>query len=284
MPFETNKIDPEYQGEHAAVRLLGGKSTLFDYDLFNIGDLDGAFKNMPVLSDIEEWVYRGWMMSPEKYELFYSEMKKRGYLLTNGTDAYAMCHVYPIIYSYIKERAVRTYYTKGITIDHNALVEFFGKGKVYVKDWIKSTKGTPGSTVINDITDKDEVERVTHLCHEHRGDLFYGGFVFKEFVDIIKRNDGNDEEYRAFFIDGKMVTWNAAHGNGGAGFKPPTWINTLADKVPAGFFTLDFVFVEGEDGPEAFVLEAGDGGVSGLSVDELPITLYSAIDQHELIK
>lgn len=227
MPFEVNKIDPEYQGEHAAVRLLGGKSTLFDFDLFVSGDIQAAFKNLPILETPEEWVYRGWMMTPGLYESFYSEMKDRGYILSTNPNVYSICHVYPLIYPYIKSKAIKTFVTEDENIDHDALVEFFGNKKknrkLYVKDWVKSTKGTPGSTTITDYLDQDEVERVAQLCKEHRGDLFYQGFVFKEFVDIIKRKDGKDEEYRAFFIKDKLVTWSPAHGSGGAGCELPTY-------------------------------------------------------------
>ena len=289
LAFEPNKIDPEYAEEHAAVRLLGGTGVLFDFDLFRAGDMDGAFGNVPILPEAQEWTYRGWMMSPEEYQIFYNEMKRRGYVLTNNPNVYSICHVYPLIYPYIKQRAVKTFVVEEEDgINHDALIEFFGKKKknrkLFVKDWIKSTKGTPGSTIIEDYKDLDEVLAVTEKLKEHRGNLFYGGFVFKEFVDIIKRNDGKDEEYRAFFIKDKLVTWSPAHGPGGAGFRPPLWADDLASNIPGDFYTLDFVFVEGKDGPEAVILEAGDGGVSGLSVDEMPIILYSAIDQHELIK
>ena len=50
---------------------------------------------------------------------------------------------------------------------------------------------------------------------------------FKEFVNIIKRFDGKDEEYRAYFIKDKLVTWAPAHGPDpkGNNFQPPEWAN-----------------------------------------------------------
>jgi len=285
-PFEPRKIDPDFEAEQAAVRLLGGASVMFDFDLLKTGEIEKAFSHVPVLHTPQEWTYRGWMMTPELYETFFQEMKKRGYILTNNPTVYSICHVYPLVYPYIKTRAVKTVATEGEVVDHQELLDHFGPEpkKLFVKDWVKSAKGTPGATVINDHTDYSEVLEVTGKLREERGDLFYFGFVFKEFVDIIKRPDGKDEEYRAFFIKDRLVTWAPANGPGGQGFNPPTWANDVASNVPGDFYTLDFVFVEGESGPEAMILEAGDGGVSGLSVGQMPITLYSAIEEHELIK
>jgi len=281
LPLDARIIDPDFKSEHAAVRLLGGSAMLFDFDLFKKNDIDESFKNIPVLAEPSVWVYRGWMMTPEQYQLFYVELKKRGCVLSTTPDEYNTCHVYPNIYPLLESRAVKSFIVNDTDVDHAEIVKFFGeKKKLFVKDWVKSTKGTPGSTVINDSSNSAEVMSVTTNMIEARGDLFYGGIVYKEFVDVMKRPDGLNEEYRAFFIKDKLITWAQANGTGGQALKPPTWIKEIAEKIPAGFYTIDFVFVEGEDGPEALVLEAGDGGVSGLSADQLPIELYAALEEN----
>lgn len=282
-PLNPSKIDPEFESEYAAVRMLGGKTSLFDFDLFKKGDVSEAFKRTQFQASPEMWIYRGWMMTPEQYEEFHKTVRALNYQLINSPAVYSICHVYPLVYSYIKQKAVPTYYTEGTDIDHDGLVNFFGGSSVkdrrlFVKDWVKSAKGTPGATFVGDYNNLDDILDVVSKLKKERGDLFYHGLVFKKFVDIIKRPDGKDEEYRAFFYKDRLVTWHPANGVGGRQFPPPEWIESVSKNVPGDFYTLDFVFVQGESGPEALILEAGDGGVSGLSVGQPPISFYSMLE------
>ena len=81
MTIDPNLIDPDYTEEHAAVRLLGGIATLFEFDLFKAGNYDEAFKNVPILPELQAWIYRGELLSLEEQHLFYIEMKQRGYVI-----------------------------------------------------------------------------------------------------------------------------------------------------------------------------------------------------------
>lgn len=289
-PLNNSKVDPEFESEYAAVRLLGGQIALFDFDLFkkhktttNLVELANLFSmvfgRLVAMKEPTTWIYRGWMMTPVEYEVFYAELKSFDYLLFNKPAAYSICHVFPLSYSYVKDYAVETYSTEDtlLTFDYDKLAEFFGRDKSYrklfVKDWVKSAKGVPGATVIDDYTDQVNVLSVMTKLVEERGTLFYYGFVFKHLLDAEKRPDGKDEEYRAFFFKDKLMTWAAANG-GKPKYGPPEWIEKMSAKIPGDFYTVDFLRV----GEDFVVIEVGDGGVSGLSVDQAPISFYGALD------
>lgn len=44
-------------------------------------------------------VYRGWMMKPEKYELFYKILLERNIELVTTPEEYNLMHIFPNIYS-----------------------------------------------------------------------------------------------------------------------------------------------------------------------------------------
>jgi len=219
------------------------------------------------------------MLKPSEYEMLFDALKARNIVLLVRPSAYLRCHLYPLIYSYVQAKAIPTYSQDGDDVNHEELVAYWssfpGKKnrKLYVKDWVKSAKNVEGATVIENYLDKAEVLRVCNKLREHRGESFIGGYVFKQFVDMMKRPDGKPEEYRGFFYKDKLFSWAPTHGNGGANFPPPDWANEIAKNIPGDFYTLDFGFVDGK----AMIIEAGDGGVSGLSPDQLPLSFYEGL-------
>lgn len=281
MPFEPKVVDPDFSEESSAVIALGGEIALFDFDQLKRGKLNAAFSRLSSLDNPTTWIYRGWMMRPGEYKLFHKELENMNYNLLSSPMQYSICHVFPFVYPYIKKWAIKTYYTENAKIPNLELEQYFGattkNRKLFVKDWVKSAKDVPGASVINDYMDWDQVESVCDKLKTNRGEDFYYGYVFKEFVNSVKRPDGRDEEYRAFIYGGAVVSWDPIYGNSGKPALPmPEWIKDAISEVPGEFFTLDFLYTD-----KGFViLEAGDAGVSGFPKGVRALTFYDKLNRH----
>ncbi len=85
------------------------------------------------------------------------------------------------------------------------------------------------------------------------------------------------EEYRAFFLGGKLVRlmeyWREATGGSGLTQSEREWLEELAERVPSNFFTIDIARkVDGS----LIVMEVGDGQVSGIQ-DEMVLEFYEEV-------
>lgn len=313
-PLDRKSVDPEYQGEYAAVKLLGGEIRLFDFDDFRKAvakfvtaepgsDDESAyessahecFPDQRMVTESGEWLYRGWMMSPVEYEYFEAACQDFGIKLINSATQYSMCHMFPLAYSYVKSHAIDTYVQEepGDEFDYESMRNYFENKyggltldrKLFVKDWVKSAKGTEGATIIEDWNDEATTHLVVDKMRGARGKLFNEGYVFKKFVNFKMRPDGNPVEWRAFFVYDKLVSFSPTYGPGGDTLAPPQWLIDIAANVPSDFYTIDIGMTN--DG-ELVIIETGDGGVSGLSPNQMPITFYSSIlarlEEHQLVK
>lgn len=286
-PLDYRQVDPDFLSESEAVKTLGGEVVLFDFDRFrksvsDLGDPSDMLFHWLNLQNQDvcdaPWIYRGWMMTPGEYESFHDILLNFRMRLLNSPTQYAMCHLYPLVYPYIKSHAIDTYVIDKPDFelcDYVNLKNRFGNcGRLFVKDWVKSAKDVDGASVIEDIEDIDHVFSVLNKLRDARGRFFYEGFVFKRFEKFKMRSDGKPEEFRAFFINDELISIKPTHGPGGMDIGVPAWLPPLAKKVPSDFYTIDLGVMDDGD---VRIIETGDGGVSGLSPGQLPITFYSSI-------
>ena len=106
-----------------------------------------------------------------------------------------------------------------------------------------------------------------------RGDLYTGGIVCKQYVEL-KRYAMRTNEWRGFYLGGRLLTLS------GNSMQPPTCPKPADDLVArmegfaSPFYTVDFG--ELEDGTWT-VLETGDGQVSGLAAEITPEAFYATL-------
>ena len=79
--FDTRRVDEDLQQEYDAVVETG----LFDVIIFGYEKWFDEGKLVLANAPSEEVmaVYRGWMMKPEQYETFYSQLQERGICLVD---------------------------------------------------------------------------------------------------------------------------------------------------------------------------------------------------------
>ncbi|MDE7120838.1 MAG: hypothetical protein K2O42_01595, partial [Oscillospiraceae bacterium] len=101
--FHPRQVDPDLQAEYNAASGMY-RCIVFDYEKW-------FFENRLVLreqpaQDVTA-IYRGWMMKPEQYALFYQELRKQHICLMTSPEAYNRLHLFPFIYSEIQKDTAR---------------------------------------------------------------------------------------------------------------------------------------------------------------------------------
>lgn len=242
---------------------------LFSYDdWFNKGILK---LTQPVSFPIKA-VYRGWMMKPEQYERFYSQLLKANIQLVTTPQMYSLMHVFPNIYPYLRDDTARLEtFPLHEEIDINILKKHFQR--FMVKDYVKSVKGTEFPAFFDDSVTQNEFDRWMEIFYHYRGDLLTGGICVKEYLDL-RRYDGKINEFRVYYVNHQVAS---ASRNSLQPVYTPEPPDALIEKyrfLDSVFYTIDFA--ELADGNWK-IIEAGDGSVSGLSYQQDYQAFYKAL-------
>lgn len=256
--FSINRIDEELENELNAVRETGLFDTvLFGYDKW-IDEGKLILNEKPPI--MRKAVMRGWMMKPEKYELFYNELLKNNIQLVTSPMEYEQMHIFPNIYTVFgADTAKMRLYKLHKRIDVCGLKNSFDK--FMVKDYVKSVKGTDFPKYFDNTVTQAEFDKQMELFYKYRGSLLTGGICVKEFLDL-KLYNGRPNEHRVFYINGEIGTVSRNSGQASYTAEPPTAMLQKYRNLPSCYYTVDYAEIS--DGSWK-VIEAGDGSVSGLS-------------------
>lgn len=252
--FNPSEPDSEYQAEYSAAVQSG-----FITGLLSNEALDDERIHLNLPDGYSGMVmYRGWMMKPDLYGKLYNKLLKYKFSPITSPEMYAKFHTLPGYYYSIKEDTPKAiWYDDYNCIDWNYVRSIINK--CIIKDFVKSEKNTDFPAYLDLLkTNNDELNVLVHKFVEMRGELFTGGIVFKEFVNL-KRYEGKTNEWRAFYLEGHLLSLsrNSAQSND----VPSVPDYLLSKYTMPGFYTVDFA--ELDDGSWT-IIECGDGQVSGL--------------------
>lgn len=290
--FNLKKVDEDYDFEYQeAAKFPELQIVFFNYDGFLAGD---RLKLYPISQEPGLCIYRGWMVKPEKYQKLYEELKAKGLELINTPEQYENCHEFPRSYSHLKDfTPPMVHFPEGEssagTAHHSPAcgpASLTGQGidwdhvkavfpRFMIKDYVKSVKGTSFPVYFDSTYSNQKLDEYLEQFKLLRGELYTGGIVIKEFVDL-KRVHGTTNEYRAFYLSGRLLTLSP-NSNQRFGAPPPA---SLTDRIPpleSRFYTVDFAELENGSW---MVLETGDGQVSGLSPGQYVFKFYEELLRH----
>ena len=268
--FNKKAVDEDLKNEYDAVMATG----MYDVILFSYDDW---FNNDTIILDhrpetMTRAIYRGWMMTPEKYKQFeYRLYDQKIDLITNHWE-YEKMHAFPNIYNKVIEDTPRIItFPKGTKVDIGVIKSNFDRFKL--KDYVKSVKGESFPQCFSSDITQDELEDYLKVFYQFRGDLFTGGICIKEFVDL-KKYDGKTNEYRAFYVRGQVISICRNSFQGNYTPEPPEELIYKYAHLSNPFYTIDFA--EKEDS-SWIIIETGDGQVSGLSEGQDYEAFYRAL-------
>ncbi|MDO4620986.1 MAG: ATP-grasp domain-containing protein [Lachnospiraceae bacterium] len=259
--LNPKKIDEDMFEEYQAVLETEElKIILFDYDSwFNRGRLKLTEEPENEISA----VYRGWMMKPEQYADFFSQLFEHHIRLVTTPEMYRLMHVFPNIYPFIAEDTAKIMtFPLHTTIDVQTVKKQFRR--FMVKDFVKSVKGTEFPVFFDQSVSQEEFDKWMNVFYKYRAGLLTGGICIKEYLELKKYGE-HTNEYRVFYINHEIasVCRNSLQDTFTA--EPPMAMVEKYKRLDSVFYTIDYA--ELSDGTWR-IIEAGDGSVSGLSVSQ----------------
>lgn len=272
-PLEPRKPDFDFEDQHRAALEAGFEVGILDTDR---GELARLYPDGDVL-------YRGWMVTADRYAELYNALEGRGLRLLTSPEAYRQCHHLPGWYGLLEGTTpASVWYPEARGWSSQDVRQALGEGPWVVKDYVKSAKHYWHEACY--IPDRASLTRVTERFLELRGEDLEGGLVFRRFLPLQRIGTHPQSgmpltlEYRAFFWQGRLV-WSDRYWE--AGDYPesePPWTDftsTLA-RVKSPFFTLD---AARDTQGRWWIVEFGDGQVSGLPPATDPTVFYSGLAQ-----
>jgi len=234
-PFDKKSPDECYREEYEAALSIGLSCSLFSLEDLEIGD----FRTRPALETNGKVLYRGWMLTPDRYSKLCEAIEGKGAVPITKLDDYVNCHHLPNWYPLCEEFTPQT-----VVLPKDAdFVEALSGLEwpaYFVKDYVKSLTTSRGSLARSPA----EVAEIVGLIEGSRGQI-EGGICVRRFENFMP-----DTEERYFVM----------HGNAcGRGDSIPDVVQRIAEIVRCPFFSVDVVTAQ--DGTLRLV-ELGDGQVS----------------------
>jgi len=259
--FGISKVDEDLQAEYdAAINTELYEIVLFDYQSwFN----DGKIKLNKIMNEEKTAVYRGWMMKPDMYDIFYNQLLEKNIRLVTNPQQYGLMHVFPNVYEKLMDDTARMMiFPLNEMIDVEIIKASFER--FMVKDYVKSVKGTEFPRFFDNTIEQDEFNKWMDVFYKYRGNLLTGGICIKEFLQL-KRYGDKTNEYRVFYINHEIATVSRNSGQGIYAPLPPQELIEKYNNLESDYYTIDYA--ELTDGTWK-IIEAGDGEVSGLSENQ----------------
>lgn len=277
-----NKIDEDYKFEQEIAQEHNFITYLFNYDDFiygaklklNCGRLD--------TKNTIKVIYRGWMMNIEQYTRFYNELLKQSLELINTPEEYKNTHYfvnsYNKLYNKLNKITPKTiWFEKDTSIDWNKVRNELGD-KFIVKDYVKSVKGFDFPEYLEANMSDIELDNLINKFIQLRGELYQGGIVLKQYVELDK-SKGHTHEFRAFYSGNQtLCVYNNSNNKEDYISKEITTLYKLTS-LDSNFYTMDFARLENG---EYTVIEIGDGQVSGLPSRKEAELLYTSLESIKL--
>lgn len=161
--------------------------------------------------------------------------------------------------------------TPGLFAECLEEVKGWGCRYVVLKDYVKSAKAH-GSRFMQVPVD-DDLPEVACDFVKARGARFNEGVVFKEYVELVRypgRGDFTTNEWRLWFMHQNLVEITANSFQEVEQVEPLPeevlqQVKEMAKQIQSPYFTIDLAET---DSGAWIILEAGDGGVSGLATSQ----------------
>ncbi|GID59740.1 ATP-grasp domain-containing protein [Actinoplanes couchii] len=270
-------LRPRRPDEHFAEEARAARAAGHDVVLIDHGFTDAAAAVARVPDGAADLVYRGWMLTADRYAALAGALAERGASLRTGAAHYRQGHELPGWYATAAAVTPRTTWTTGDDpADFREACARLGGGPTVLRDWTKSMKHYwHEAAYIPDTADSAAAWTVAARFRELRGDDFTGGFVVRSYERF------HGAEVRTWWVAGecRLVT---AHPDTPADL-PPDDLDLSRVTGPLRELALPFVTADltrDQDGRWRLV-EIGDGQVSDRPVSTAPEALIAALSGAE---
>ncbi|BBB62656.1 hypothetical protein UNDKW_4383 [Undibacterium sp. KW1] len=234
-PFDKNQPDEAYAEEFHAAKAAGLTCFLFSAEDFASGD----FRPRPANQFSGNILYRGWMLTPERYAQLEQAIAAKNAALLTTAHQYRQCHYLPAWYEACRDVTPGTIFLTRDD-DFDAALASTGWQAYFVKDYVKSLTTSRGSVARN----ADEVREIVGLMERYRGQI-EGGICVREFEELLP-----ETEERYFVLSDQVYAREDV---------VPDIVLDIARRIDSPFFSIDIVL---NSHGVARLMELGDGQVS----------------------
>ncbi|GIF51472.1 hypothetical protein DFJ67_7365 [Asanoa ferruginea] len=270
-PLRPRRPDDHFAAEAAAAGAAGFEVAVVDHDaLAGSGD---ASRAVTAVTAGGVAVYRGWMLSADRYAVFADLLADRGVILRTSPSEFRRAHELPGWFGALAAVTPRSVWTEGPDrVDFDRVRTELGAGPAVLRDYTKSMKHYwAEAAFIPDLGDAASAWKVASRFLELRGDDFAGGFVLRRFESF------TSAEVRTWWVDGVCVLVGSHPDTPDDAAPPDLDLATVAPLV-AGlglpFVTVDLALRA--DGVWR-VIELGDGQVSDRPATIEPWAMIDAV-------
>lgn len=279
-PLEPRSAKPGFEAEVLAARESGFTPVLIDHDALDHRVEPAAALRKTKIAEPGIAVYRGWMLQSEAYAALLDTLLTRGVRPITNAQAYDSCHHAPASYKFLASFMPQTLWVTADKLDDpNAIrsaLEAFGDSAVIIKDWVKSQAAGywAEACYIPRATDLHHAFSVVARFRELQAEGLVGGIVFKAYIPLIPVGTPANE-YRAFIVGSRVVgCWPRSPAAAEHGGPPVELLEKVASKMPSPFASADFGI---DDAGRWWLLEVGDGQVSGLPSESVAAPLFEEL-------
>lgn len=244
-PFQPSVPDEAYAQEFEALRAQGVACSLFSLEDFEAG----AFKPRPALVPEVPVMYRGWMLTPEKYAQLHEAIAKKGATPLTSPAQYTACHHLPLWYALCTDLTPETIVVPQ-DADFAAILANTMWPAYFVKDYVKSLGTQHGSIAQT----PEEITTIVEQMEHYRGSI-EGGICIRQWESLHP-----DSEERYFVLHGQAY---ARDGH------VPAIVHDVAARIACPFFSVDIATATNGT---LRLIELGDGQVSDRKL--WPITAF----------
>lgn len=263
------QIDDFYVKESTAAQAAG----------FEISTLSESHFGTPlsIYNKKSPSLYRGWIIKPQ----IYQEMCNLGVELLNNYDNYMWSYNFPSWYSSLSNKETPNSFVfsaeeiqeMGLKKIAESVSKHINCKSLIIKDYLKSRKHEwYDACFIRDTSDETELIRVMLNFFNLQGRDFYGGLVFRDFLDLKKIGFHPKSrmplplEFRTFFLNNKPIFTTPYWSNDvsypdNIECPPMDWLQFIGSKIESPFVALD---IAQDENNKWWVIEVNDGGSAGL--------------------
>lgn len=248
--FRPRAVDSTFAPQFEAAQALGHPVSLLDEEAFE----EGQLRLFPCPQDGEQLVWRGWMLTPSRYQALFELLRDSAYLPLVEPKSYQACHWLPEWYPLV-ECTAQTEFCQDLSGALAAMLRL-NWGAYFVKDYVKSLNlGQPPI-----VTHQSELIELVAKMEEFRGQL-EGGLCLRKVESFEEGSERRLFVYRSHVFSDPTQLCPA---------QVLEMLDRFVDRVPSPFFSVDVA--RRVDGVYR-VVELGDGQVSDVK-HWLPHDLY----------
>lgn len=279
-PLNPKKVEPDYELEAASARDAGFEVIVINHDELDHTIAPHVALKQARISGAGSFIYRGWMLRNEAYAQLHQALQERGIQPLVSPKQYQECHHAPYSAESLKKFSPKTKFVPLNDLENKSKIydtlSAFKPGGVVIKDWVKSQASGywHEACYIPDTQDKFNAEKIINRFRELQADDLTGGIVFKQYIPL--QPVGSPAfEYRAFVVNEKIIgCWPRSSEANRIGTPPRELLEQIAACIESPFASMDLSV---DENGKWWLLEIGDGQVSGLPIPEAAPVLFNAL-------